>query len=323
MSTPPFFAPGSPARRLAPGSPSLRHTPDSPSLRDAFAATLLVADGAMGTQLYERGFGYEVSYEGLNLTQPEVIRNIHESYIGAGANLLEANTFGANRVRLERHGLADRVDAINRAALRLAREAAGDAAFVVGAIGPSGLSLANASEAERRRAEYAFREQAAALAAAGADGLVVETMIGPDELALAVSAARLEAPNLPLIAQVSVDERLALSDGTPVALVGARLRDLGADAVGINCGEGPAQALLAVERLLSLGLPLTAMPNAGLPYPREGPLDYPSSPEHFGALARRLFALGVALVGGCCGTTPEHVRALAAAADEARERTPD
>ncbi len=138
-------------------------------------------------------------------------------------------------------------------------------------------------------------------------------MIGPDELSLAVSAARIEAPNLPLIAQVSVNEGLALNDGTPIAVIGARLRELGADAVGINCAEGPAQALLAINALRSLGLPLTAMPNAGLPRQLEGRLFYPSSPEHFGSFARRLFALGVSLVGGCCGTTPEHVRAIAAA----------
>ncbi len=170
MSTLPFLAAGSPSLRHAPGSPSLRHAPGSPSLRQVLASTPLVADGAMGTQLYARGFGYEVNYEGLNLTHPEVIRSIHESYIGAGANLLEANTFGANRVRLERHGLAARVDEINRAALRLAREAAdaarvvgaagnaacvvgaaGNAAFVVGAIGPTGLSLAGASAASAAR----------------------------------------------------------------------------------------------------------------------------------------------------------------------------
>ncbi len=277
----------------------------------ALGAGPLVADGAMGTQLYAQGFRYDVNYESLNLARPDAVRRVHDAYVRAGARALETNTFGANRARLARHGLETSVEAINRAAVRLARAAARDEAFVLGAVGPTGRALADAPA--RREAEGAFREQAAALAAAGVDALLVETMTDPDELALAASAARAEAPHLPLVALASIDERLALRDGSSLAAAGARLADLGASAIGVNCSFGPEQALRALTSLRPIGLPLVAMPNAGLPRDDGGRLAYPSGPEPFGACARRLFDLGVALVGGCCGTTPEHIRRVAEA----------
>jgi methionine synthase / methylenetetrahydrofolate reductase (NADH) len=275
----------------------------------ALRASTLVADGAMGTAFHARGFLYKVNYEGLNLSHPDLVRGLHEAYARAGAAVLETNTFGANRLRLDRHGLAPQAPAINRAAVRLAREAA-PGAFVVGAIGPLGRPPADA--AERRAGEAAFREQAETLAAEGVDALLVETMLHPDEVVSAVTAARAAAPSVPLVAQLVVDERLELSDASPVDAVGRRLVGLGVDALGINCSDGRLAAL-GVERLRPLGLPLTAMPNAGLPREVEGRLVYPATPEQFGAFARRLVGLGVALVGGCCGTTPEHIRQIAAA----------
>ncbi|HEU4409194.1 MAG TPA: homocysteine S-methyltransferase family protein [Polyangiaceae bacterium] len=283
----------------------------------ALRAGALVADGAMGTELHARGFLYDVNYENLNLSRPEVVRGIHQAYARAGARVLETNTFGANRARLARHGLEGLARAINLAAARLAREAAPEGAFVVGALGPTGAPLDTG--AGRREAEGALREQAAALADGGVDALLVETMTRPDELALALAAARREAPGLPLVAQMVVNERLELEGGAALDAAGARLAALGADALGVNCSDGPLAAL-ALERLRPLGLPLTAMPHAGLPRETEGLLAYPETPEAFGRLARRLFALGAALVGGCCGTTPEHVRRVAEAAREGAER---
>jgi homocysteine S-methyltransferase len=276
----------------------------------ALAPATLAADGAMGTELYARGLGYDTNYEGLNLARPALVTDVHRAYVRAGARVLATNTFGANRVRLARHGLERRAADLNRAAVRLAREAARGEAFVVGAVGPTGLAFAGASaRSDARAADEAFREQAAALASAGVDALLVETMGRLDELLLAARAARAEAPGVPLVAQMTVDRRLALADGASVDDAGRRLRDAGADALGVNCCDGPHTALLAAERLLPLGPPVAVAPSAGLPRAAGDRLVYPVSPDDFGAFARAARALGVALVGGCCGTTPAHVRA--------------
>lgn len=274
----------------------------------------LVADGAMGTQLYERGVLFSVNYEELNLSRPDMVRRIHEDYVRAGANVIETNTFGANRVRLSRAGYADNVIAINQRAVALAREAAKGNAYVVAAIGPSGLPMSPLSSDERSRVADAFKEQLAALANAGVDGIVLETMGHPDELLLALAAAKSEAPGIPVIAQVTINERMELMDGTTLPAMGRRLVDAGADALGINCSDGPQQVLAGAELLLPFGLPVSAMPNAGLPRKVDDRLIYVSTPEYFGVFARRMYKLGVAMVGGCCGTTADHVKRIAAAA---------
>jgi homocysteine S-methyltransferase len=289
--------------------------PGRPLLEALQRGAIITADGGMGTQLYERGVLFNVNYEDLVVSRPELVLKIHEDYLRAGAQLLETNTFGANRIRLARHGFEERVRELNVAAVHLARKAAGDRAYVGGAVGPTGLVFAGFSDEERARVRAAFREQAAALAEGGVDALIIETMRQPEEIELAIEGVRLAVGHsLPLIAQVSVDEALTMADGTPIQQMGERLKALGCDVIGVNCSDGPMGALAAVTRLLPLGVPVSAMPNAGLPRRVDDRFIYVSTPEYFGVFARRLCKLGVRIIGGCCGTTPEHVRRIAAAA---------
>jgi homocysteine S-methyltransferase len=284
------------------------------SLLEAIQRGAIAVDGGMGTQLYERGVLFSVNYEELVLSRPELIQRIHEDYLRAGAQLLETNTFGGNRVRLAKHGLEERVRALNVAAAELARRTAGERAYVAGAIGPTGLVFGGFSDEERERVRAAFREQAEALAEGGVDALMIETMRQPEEIELALEGARQAVGDaLAIIAQVSVDADLAMADGTPVEVMGARLKALGCDVIGVNCCDGPQVVFAAVEKLLPLGVPLSAIPNAGLPRRVDDRFIYVSTPEYFGVFARRMCKLGVRLIGGCCGTTPEHVRRIAAA----------
>lgn len=282
---------------------------------DAIHRGVLTLDGGMGTQLYERGVLFSVNYEELVVSRPELVLSIHEDYVRAGAQVLETNTFGGNRIRLARHGLEERVVEINTTATRLARQAAGERLFVAGAMGPTGLVFAGFGEEERERVREAFREQATALVQAGVDALLIETMRQPEELELAIEGARQAAGRrVPLVAQMSVDENLALADGTDVARVGARLKELECDVIGVNCSDGPQVVLAAAEKLVPLGLPVSAVPNAGIPRRVDDRFIYVSTPEYFGVFARRLCKIGVRMIGGCCGTTPDHVRRIAAAA---------
>lgn len=284
------------------------------SLLDAIRGGAITVDGGMGTALLDLGIRFDVNYEALVLTRPELVQGIHEGYLRAGAQLLETNTFGGNRVRLARHGLDGEVRAVNVAAARLARAAAGERAHVAGAMGPTGLTLAGASDQARERVRSAFREQAEALAEGGVDALMIETMRQPEEIALALSGARQAVGDaLPILALVSVGEGLTMADGTPVGVMGERLRALGCDVLGVNCCDSAEAVVAAVEKLLPLGVPLAALPSAGLPTRVGDRFVYPSTPAQLGVLARRLRALGVRLLGGCCGTTPEHVRRIAAA----------
>jgi methionine synthase I (cobalamin-dependent) len=283
------------------------------SLLDAIGRGAVIGDGAMGTALHERGVSFDVSYEELSVSRPELIERVHDEHLRAGAQVLESNTFGANRVRLARHGLGGRVRELNLAAAALARRVAGDHAWVAGAIGPTGLP---SEGQERGRMSAVFREQAEALAEAGVDALMIETMRWPEEIEAAVLGARLAAgERVPIFAQVSVDDALHMADGTPIERMGERLAALGCDVIGVNCG-GPELVLAAVARLLPLGVPVSAVPSAGLPRRAGDRFVYDVTPEVFGAVARRMVALGVRLIGGCCGTTSEHVRRLAAGGDE-------
>jgi homocysteine S-methyltransferase len=291
---------------------------------DALGAGALVADGAMGTQLYERGVLFSFNYEELNLSRPEIVRRVHEDFLRAGADLIETNTFGANAVRLSRHGLEDKVRAINEAAVKIAKEAAGGKAYVAGAIGPTGLIFENPTAEGARtgraaeelsRAREAFRSQAEALAAAGVDAIVIETMRQPQEVLVALEAVReVAGTTIPVVAEVTIDSDLLMADGTSVVAMGEMLKARKADVIGVNCSTGPQDVFSAVEKLVPLGLPVSAMPNAGLPRRVDERLIYVATPEYFGVFARRLFKVGARLVGGCCGTTPEHIRRIAAAA---------
>ncbi|MBI2390799.1 MAG: bifunctional homocysteine S-methyltransferase/methylenetetrahydrofolate reductase [Deltaproteobacteria bacterium] len=293
---------------------------------EALKSGPLVVDGAMGTQLYERGILFTVNYEELNLSRPDLVRRILEEYLRAGAQIVETNTFGANPARLARHGLEGRVHEINVAGVARAREAVAnvglgpDAAFVGGAIGPTGLMFpvaANWTDAEKRKVVDGFRAQADALAEAGADLLIIETMRQPEELALALDAAK--RTGLPVVAQASFDEGGTMADGTTPEAIAKLLVDLGADVVGANCGEGPKLLFEIAERMLAAfpagqAPPVSAVPNAGLPRRIDDRTVYMATPEYFQLYARRMFKLGVTLVGGCCGTTPDHIKKIAAAA---------
>lgn len=274
----------------------------------------LVADGAMGTMLYSRGVFINRCYDELNLSQPSLIREIHGEYVRAGAEILETNTFGANRMRLAGYGLADKLEAINQAGVRLAREAAQEAAFVAGAIGPLGVLIEPLGPTSFEEAREIFREQAEVLVRAGVDLLILETFSDINELRQAIRAAREAAGSgLVIIAQVTIDDFGNLRDGTDAETYTRILDESEADVIGCNCSVGPKATLETMEKMLRLTRkPLSAMPNAGLPARVEGRNIYLCSPEYMAQYARRFLWAGVKVIGGCCGTTPEHIRQIRA-----------
>ena len=287
---------------------------DAASLHARLAEGPLLADGGMGTALIDTGVPVDACMEALNERAPARVAGIHAAFVGAGARLLLTNTFGANRFRLDQHGLADRVGAICAAGVTLAREAAPE--LVAGSIGPLGVRLQPYGRVPAEEAFAAYREQAAALATAGVDVLVIETQTDVRELAEAVAASREAAPGTALLASATFtrDDRTLLGD-TPEAVAG-RLLELGVDGLGVNCGEGPAQAL-RIARLLApiaaaAGVPLLARPNAGGPTEVGGRFVYPATPEYVAEVVRALLDEGVTIVGGCCGTGPAHTAAIAA-----------
>jgi methionine synthase I (cobalamin-dependent)/5,10-methylenetetrahydrofolate reductase len=277
----------------------------------------------MGTQLYERGVLYSTCFEELNTSRPELVSKVHLDYVRAGAQVIETNTFGANALRLEKHGLQARVRELNVAGVRLARAAAAGRAYVLGAMGPSGYFLGDAGEGEAGRASAddlarvkdVFSAQARVLVEAGVDALLVETLRQTPELYVAVEAA-VEASEgrVPVVASVSLDEGGRMAEGTEAGEVARLAKEWGASIVGVNCSDGPMSVLAAVEKMVPLGLPVLASPNAGLPRRVDERMVYVSTPEYFGIYARRMIRVGVRLVGGCCGTTPEHIKRIAAAA---------
>jgi homocysteine S-methyltransferase len=292
-----------------------------PQFADIFASRPLLVDGAMGTVIYARGVFINRCYDELNLSDPGLILSIHEEYLQAGADIIETNTFGANRIRLARHGLADKVAAINAAGVRLARQAvdhlrdkqAGEA-WVAGSVGPLGVRLEPLGKTGLDEARAAFAEQIGALAEAGVDLLILETMPALNEAREALAAAHEVAPNLPVLALVTVDDDSNCLDGSSPAQAAALLTEWGASAVGVNCSTGPSTALTAIEAMRpATSLPLVAMPNAGLPRAVEGRNIYLCSPEYMAEFTRKAIAAGVQIVGGCCGTTPNHTRAMRSA----------
>ena len=288
------------------------------ALERLFDGGAVLCDGAMGTMLYACGIFINRCYDELNVTQPETVRSIHDDYVQAGAQLLETNTFGANALRLERFGLADRVRELNLAGVRLARQAADAAAdkqgaevLVAGAIGPLGLRLVPAGELTPEAARAAYAEQIAALRDGGVDLLIAETVMAIDEAEQLLRAARETAPELPIAVLVTVDEQGRCLDGTPLDEAARRLEAGGARALGANCSSGPATVLQAIEKLReATSLSLAAMPNAGLPRDVDGRHIYLSSPEYMASFARKALRAGAQWVGGCCGTTPAHIRAM-------------
>lgn len=273
----------------------------------------VVFDGAVGTQLYERGIYINRSFDDANLSQQDLVRSVHEAYLQAGADVITTNTFGSNRIKLKRHGLEGKVEPINRHGVELAREVAGEAAFVAGSVGPTGLTPTMLTDAELDEIRQAYREQIGILAEAGADLIVLETFRQLSEIRIAIEAAR-EVCELPIVAQMAFDSELKTGDGADPDRVALLLKQWGADVIGANCMEGPNVLFDVVEQMIGHGRPVIAQPNAGYPRKVEERLVYMATPEYFGVYARRFFKLGVNIVGGCCGTGPEHVRQIAAAA---------
>lgn len=280
------------------------------SFLESLAQSPLLVDGAMGSLLYERGVLHTRSYEELNLSQPELIRGVHRDYVQAGAQLIETNTFGANRMVLARHGLADKVSEVNRAAVELARSAAGERARVAGAVGPTGIKFSIATAAERRNARFALAEQIDVLLLAGVDAIMLETFTSLMEMETAIEVAKQRGRRIPVIAQMVFDAQGRSDGGMPPDEIADRLIAAGADVVGANCGIGPAELYNVGAAMVGRGKPVILQPNAGLPASVEGRTLYVANPEHFGVFARRMLKTGVSLIGGCCGTTPAHTRAM-------------
>jgi methionine synthase / methylenetetrahydrofolate reductase (NADH) len=269
-------------------------------------------DGAMGTMLYAKGVFINVCYDELNLRAPDLVRDIHRAYVKAGAEILETNTFGANPVKLGHYGLAEETAAINRRAAELALEAAGARARVVGAIGPLGIRLEPFGETSRLEAFEFFKAQALGLLQGGVHGFVLETFSDLDEIHEALRAVRAVCA-LPVFAQMTIQEDGATAYGSDPEAVARALDAFGADVIGLNCSVGPQGVLEAIERMARVtGRPLSAQPNAGLPRQVGDRKIYLASPEYTGEYAKRLVEAGARFVGGCCGTTPEHIKAVAA-----------
>jgi methionine synthase / methylenetetrahydrofolate reductase(NADPH) len=285
----------------------------------------VLCDGAMGTLLYAKGIFINRSYDELNLSQPDLIRGIHHDYLQAGAEIIETNTFGANSFRLARHSLADKVRDINRAGVRLAREAAKSFdVWVGGSVGPLGTRIEPLGKTSFQEARDAFREQISALVEAGADLLILETFGYLEEIHQAILAAKDVNPSIPIVAQVTIDEDGNCLDGSDPETFAPKLAEWGADVIGCNCSVGPVAMLDAMERVRAASsLPLSAQPNAGIPRSVDGRNIYLCSPEYMASYARKFVAAGVRLVGGCCGTTPDHIRVMKAAlrVGEARGKT--
>jgi homocysteine S-methyltransferase len=268
----------------------------------------------MGTMLYAKGIFINRCYDELNLSQPDMILGIHQEYVKAGAEILETNTFGANSFRLARHGCQALVADINRAGVELARSAAGADVMVAGSVGPLGVRIEPLGKTGLDEARAAFAQQIAALAKAGVDLLILETFGYVGELHQAILATRDVAPGLPVIAQVTIDEDGNALDGSTPESYGKRLEEYAPEVLGINCSVGPAPMLDAVEQLRQFTtLPMSAQPNAGSPRNVEGRNIYLCSPEYMAEYARRFVDAGVTVIGGCCGTTPEHIRAMKSA----------
>ena len=270
---------------------------------------ILIADGAMGTLLYS--FGKDSCLEQLNLSHPEQIVGIHKAYLDAGADIIQTNTYAANRLKLSRYGLEKSVKEINRVAVQLAKQASTPQSYIVGSIG--GNRGINPQSVSIEEIKSSFREQLYSLLLEGVDGILLETYYDLDELEAVLAIAR-KATQLPIIAQVSMQEIGLLQNHVPVAKAMQRLENLGADIVGLNCRLGPHHMLLALEQIpLPTKAYLSAYPNAGLPSYTDGEFHYDGEPDYFRKSAHFFREQGVRLLGGCCGTTPEHIRAFASA----------
>jgi methionine synthase / methylenetetrahydrofolate reductase(NADPH) len=287
--------------------------PSLPPFLEALASGPLVFDGAMGTQLYERGGALNKCFDEMSISSPQIVADVHKDYLEVGVDVVQTNTYSANRFALSPHGLNERVIEICAAAAKLARETVKDRAYVAGSIGPTGLLPKDLIRNKTRRLAFeAFREQAQALADNGCDLLIFETFGYLGELEIAVEAAY--GVDIPIVAECTFDESNRTTDGAMPDEVVERMVGLGVDVIGANCTLGPERLLQTVEMMVGKGKPVIMQPNAGYPRVVDGRSIYLSSPETYGVVARRAFKLGIAAVGGCCGTGPDHMRRVVASA---------
>src|SRR5918911_4985682 len=281
---------------------------------------ITVFDGAMGTMLYNKGVYINRSYDELNLTNPDLVREVHEEYVRAGADVIETNTFGATAHHLQQYGLDGSLHEINVAAARIARSAADERAYVAGAIGPLGLRIEPYGPTSFDEARAMFRRQAEALLEGGVDLFIIETFSDISEMREALHAVR-ELSDLPVVAQMTVQMDGNTLFGTTPEVIAARLDEWGADVVGLNCGVGPAIVLGAIEKMRGVtDKKLSAQPNAGLPRDVQGRQFYMCSPEYMAKFAKRLIQAGAKFIGGCCGTTPAHIKLISDAVHAASPR---
>ena len=275
----------------------------------------VLGDGATGTLLYAKGIFINRCYDELNVSQPELIRELHREYMQAGAEIIETNTFGGNSFRLARHSMENRVREINLAGARLAKESAKSfGVWVAGSVGPLGVRIEPLGKTSFEEARAAFREQITALVEGGVDLLMLETFGYVEELHQAILASRDVDAKIPVVAHVTIDEDGNCLDGSTPESFTPRIEAWGADVIGCNCSVGPVAMLDVIERVRALtSLPLAAQPNAGMPRSVEGRNIYLCSPEYMASYARKFVAAGVRLVGGCCGTTPDHIRVMKSA----------
>lgn len=298
----------------------------STSFLNQLSTAPLLADGAMGTMLHAYGVEFTQSFDELNLTHPTAVAAVHQAYLKAGAQIIETNTFGANRYKLARHGLETKVRQINAAAVSIARGVVADStqpAFVAGSVGPLGVRLAPFGRVKPEQAYAAFHDQIAVLVASGVDLIIIETMTDLVETLQAIAAAK-AVSKLPIIASLTFTRDDVTLLGDSPAQVAKELVKAGADIVGVNCSSGPAQVLRILE-LMRAAAPeakFSVMPNAGWPERLGDRIMYPATPEYFGDYAIAFVEAGAAIVGGCCGTTPGHIAAMRAGLDRAERRSP-
>ncbi len=271
---------------------------------------VFVFDGAIGTRFYDKGVYINRSYDELNLTAPDLVREVHDEYVRAGADIIETNTFGATRHKLQAHGLENKLKEINVAAARIARKAAGDDVYVAGAIGPLDLRIEPYGPTSFDEAKEMFAEQIAALLDGGVDLFLLETFSDLSEIQQAIRAVK-ELCDLPVIAQMTIGTDGKTVFGADTEILTSRLDQYGADVIGLNCGVGPTHILTALEKMRAVTKKkLAAQPNAGLPRDVQGRQFYMCSPEYMSKFAKRFIRAGATFIGGCCGTTPQHIKLI-------------
>jgi methionine synthase I (cobalamin-dependent) len=289
-------------------------------LKDKLRQGLFLLDGAMGTELIARRIGPDKCNELLNLEAPGTIIQIHESYLQAGSDAVLTNTFGGNSFALARQGLMNRALDINNAAAQLARKAAGLSKYVLGDLGPSGDFLEPYGSLKPHQLTTAFADQAKVLKAGGIDGFIIETMSAVEEIVIAIEAVKSVAVDLPVLASMSFDKRgqdFRTMMGVDVKAAVSSIAAAGADAVGFNCGTCSlddyielAKRFVDAARSLNKNILLYAEPNAGMPQVIDGKVLYKVSPDEYASAAQKIYEAGITIIGGCCGTTPDHIRAL-------------